>query len=243
VDGIILLNTHDGDRGLAEVVEARYPLVVIGTLSNPHIPQVDIDNYAAAREVARYLVGLGHRRIAMILHASPLYYAARQRRRGYQDALKEAGLEPAEEMIEQADFTDESGYDAMVKLLALSDLPTAVFAGNDTVAYGAVKAIRDADLAIPQDISLAGFDDDFLSRYLNPPLTTMSLPAPSLGAEAARLLIQVLGSGEFEQRSRMMLTAHLVIRASCGSPPGVEESGRARTPSDTTSGGGTPFRG
>ena len=186
VDGIILLNTHDKDEGLARVVRAGFPLVVIGTLSDKSILQVDIRNREAAAEVARHLIDLGHQRIGMIIHTSTIYYAARERYRGFQDALKEAGLEEREEWLKVGDFTEESGYRAMAEMLSAPETPTAVFAGNDMIAYGAVKAIKDAGLNIPADISVAGFDDDFLSRYLNPPLTTMSLPAASLGAEAAR---------------------------------------------------------
>jgi LacI family transcriptional regulator len=222
VDGVILINTHDDDRGLAEIVRAGFPLTVIGTLSDPGISQVDIDNHAAAREVTGYLIELGHRRIAKIAHAAPVYYAARERLAGYREALQNAGLQPRQEWIKTGDFTEESGYEAMEELLYSAPRPTAVFAGNDVIAYGAVKAVKDAGLDIPGDISIVGFDDDFLSRYLNPPLTTMSLPAPSLGAEAARLLInRLLGRGEPET-SRVVLSAHLAVRQSC-QPLGTAE--------------------
>ena len=212
VDGIILLNTHDKDEGLAEIIEAGFPLVVIGTLADKKIFQVDIDNYSAARQVMSYLIGLDHRRIAMIVHAPPVYYAARKRFQGYKDALDEAGLEYREAMI--ANFTEESGYRAMKELLSLTGRPTALFAGNDMIAYGAIQALKDEDLIIPDDLSIAGFDDDFLSRYLNPPLTTMSLPAPSLGAEAARLLIDRL-SGRVKEQRQILLSPHLSVRESC----------------------------
>ena len=212
VDGIILLNTHDKDEGLAEIIEAGFPLVVIGTLADKKIFQVDIDNYSAARKVMSYLIGLDHRRIAMIVHASPVYYAARNRFQGYKDALDEAGLEYSEAMI--ANFTEESGYRAMKELLSLTGRPTALFAGNDMIAYGAIQALKDEGLTIPDDLSIAGFDDDFLSRYLNPPLTTMSLPAPSLGAEAARLLIDRL-SGRVTEQRQILLSPHLSVRESC----------------------------
>jgi LacI family transcriptional regulator len=107
----------------------------------------------------------------------------------------------------------------MQELLSASQQPTAVFAGNDMIAYGAVKAIKDAGLNIPGDISVAGFDDDFLSRYLNPPLTTMSLPAASLGAEAARLIVHAIrGNGIREKQ--VTLSPHLSIRESCRSLSG-----------------------
>ncbi len=213
VEGIILLNTHDKDEGLAEIIKTGFPLVVIGTLSDKSVFQVDIDNYAAARQVMSYLIGLGHQRIAMISHAPRVYYAARNRFRGYEDTLDEAGLEYREVRI--ANFSEESGYRAMEELLALKDRPTAVFAGNDMIACGAIQAIKDEGLNIPDDLSIAGFDDDFLSRYLNPPLTTMSLPAPSLGAEAARLLINRLTGRGFPEKRQLLLSPHLSVRQSC----------------------------
>jgi LacI family transcriptional regulator len=155
----------------------------------------------------------------MIIHTSTVYYAARDRYLGFQDALREAGIEKRKEWVKVGDFTEESGYHAMEELLSAPELPTAVFAGNDMIAYGAVKAVKDAGLRIPEDISIGGFDDDFLSRYLNPPLTTMSLPAASLGAEAARLIVDAIKGSEIQER-QIILSPHLSIRESCRPLPG-----------------------
>ncbi|HRU29826.1 MAG TPA: substrate-binding domain-containing protein, partial [Treponema sp.] len=121
-----------------------------------------------------------------------------------------------------------SGYRAMRELLDLKDRPTAVFAGNDVVAYGAMQAIQDAGLSIPEDISLAGFDDDYLSRYLNPPLTTVTQPAAGLGEAAARLLLkQILSTSDSSapintksdetEGHRIILPTVLAQRESCRS--------------------------
>ncbi len=241
VDGIILMNTHDGDVGLAEVIEAGFPLVVIGTINRAEVCQIDIDNRASAAEAARHLVELGHRRIGMISHAPHSYYAARDRRDGFLDALREAGIEPREEWMREANLTEESGYIAMKEILGDAApaagairasggpsagppaearepdaRPTAVFAGNDVVAYGAVQAIKDAGLAIPADISIVGFDDDLLSRYTNPPLTTITNPAAGMGSEAARLLVGIL-RGRVSTCSRIVLPTSLARRESCRS--------------------------
>ncbi len=218
IDGIILLNTHDDDKGLAEIIAAGFPLVVIGSLSNKDIFQVDIDNEEAAREVVSYLADLGHKKIAVITNASLVYYAPRDRLAAYREALLAAGLPIRENWVKVGDFSEESGYRAMQELLAEPDRPTAVFAGNDVIAYGAIKAIKDADLKIPGDISIAGFDDDYLSRYLNPPLTTMTLPAAGLGAEAARLLIDQLTGQAPEEARQLFLPTHFSIRQTCKRP-------------------------
>jgi LacI family transcriptional regulator len=218
LDGVILMNTYTDDPGLQELEKARIPLVVIGSIEGLSVPQVDIDNIVAAREMVKYLVSLGHRKIAMIAHAPLEFYAAAHRLEAYRQILAEKGISQISEYIEVADFSEESGYRAMQKLLGLSDRPTAVFAGNDMVAYGAMQAILDAGLSIPEDISIAGFDDDYLSRYLNPALTTVAQPSVGLGEAAARLLIQEITTPR-EPKSRgnerIILPTILAKRESC----------------------------
>jgi len=228
LDGVILINTHINDPGILELEQAGIPLVVIGSIQGLHIPQVDIDNTTAAREMTEHLISLGHSNIAMIVHAPVSYYAAAHRLTGYTEALKAAGLQVKEEYIRIADFTEASGYRAMRELLDLKDRPTAVFAGNDVVAYGAMQAIQDAGLSIPDDISLAGFDDDYLSRYLYPPLTTVTQPASGLGEAAARLVLKQILSPKknTEQMNeglknsdvhKIILPTVLALRESCRS--------------------------
>ncbi len=216
VDGIILLNPHENDQGLIEIKENNIPLVVVGSLSDPSVCQIDIDNRAAAEEAVQYLIDLGHSRIGMILHAPPLYYASMERLAGFKNSMQKNGLSVGEDFVQTGDFSEASGYEAMRVLLKLADPPTAVFAGNDVIAYGAMKAIKDTGLVIPDDISVIGFDDDFLSRFLNPPLTTVSLPAATLGASAARLVIQQL-QGKPPERRQFILSTFLAKRQSCRS--------------------------
>jgi len=214
VDGIILMNTHDDDKGLAELINAKFPLVVIGTVSHPGVLQIDIDNRSAARSAVEYLLSLGHRDIGMILHAPISYYAARDRFDGYRAAMEEAQCAIRKSWVRSANLTEESGYKAMREILEDEKRPTAVFAGNDVVAYGAMQAIKDAGLCIPDDVSIVGFDDDLPSRYVNPPLTTVTNPAPSLGAEAARLLIAALRGHEGPEPD-LSLPMLLAVRDSC----------------------------
>jgi DNA-binding LacI/PurR family transcriptional regulator len=213
-DGIILMNTHDADTGLADVIRAGFPLVVIGTISRQDVCQIDIDNRASAASAVRHLVSLGHRDIAMIAHAPLTFYAARDRHAGFRAAMREAGLRVSRDWVREANLSEDSGYRAMKEILAGRRRPTAVFAGNDVVAYGAAQAIKDSGLTIPRDISLVGFDDDLASRYFNPPLTTVTNPAPGLGAEAARLLISLLKSRPVAMR-RSLLPTTLAVRESC----------------------------
>ncbi len=148
------------------------------------------------------------------VHAPLSYYAARDRRDGFTSAMADARLRVDDDWVQVADLTEDSGYGAMQRILGSGRVPTAVFAGNDVVAYGALQAIKDAGLSVPGDISLMGFDDDLLSRYLNPPLTTITNPAQGLGAEAARLLISKL-RGRPLPCPRTVLPVTLAVRDSC----------------------------
>ncbi len=219
LDGVIFINIHDNDTGFTSLIDSEFPFVVIGTIDDKRIVQVDIDNKNSAKEAVSYLIKLGHRRIGMISHASTVYYAARERIKGYREAMEEAGLEVDEALLKIGDFSEESGYRAMRELLEkesdVSNRFTALFAGNDVIAYGAIKAIKDSGLKIPDDISIVGFDDDYLSRYLNPPLTTITLPAAGLGSEAARLLIQMISEGEEVNPKRVILPSYFSIRETC----------------------------
>jgi LacI family transcriptional regulator len=169
LDGIILMNAHDDDKGLVELIATRFPLVVIGTISHPGVFQIDIDNRSVAKGAVEYLISLGRRDIGMILHAPGSYYAAR-----YRSAMEGAQCALQKSWIRNADLTEASGYMAMAEILEEEKRLTAMFASNDVVAYGAMRAIKDAGLAIPGDISIVGFDDDLPSRYVNPSLTTVA---------------------------------------------------------------------
>ncbi|MCK4543272.1 MAG: LacI family DNA-binding transcriptional regulator [Spirochaetales bacterium] len=218
VDGIILTNTHDNDEGLQKLIDTHFPTVIIGTIKNNAVSQIDIDNRQAASEVISYLAGLGHKDIAMIIHAPMAYFAAKERFAGYKEALKKAGLVFRQELVRQGDFDETSGYRAMESLLDLAAPPTAVFAGNDIMAYGAIQAIKDRGLNIPGDISIAGFDDDFFSRYLNPPLTTMTVPVTSLAQQAAKQIMEHLQLNENCKPSQKILPVTLSVRDSCKPP-------------------------
>ncbi len=215
IDGIILMNTHDKDKGLIELVNNNFPVVVIGSVSDDRVAQVDVDNREFAKKAVKYLIELGHRRIATITHASTIYYAARDRLNGYYEALREAQIDIDDELIKYGNFTEESGYEAANELLNLKRRPTAIFAGNDVIAYGVIKALKDRNLSIPDDISIVGFDDDYLSRYLNPPLTTVSVPASGLGSEAALMLMKIISGGKKSKKKKVVLPAYFSVRKSC----------------------------
>jgi LacI family transcriptional regulator len=221
-EGVLLLNTHVDDPGIAPLEESGLPFVVIGSLPDARLAQVDIDNAEAARKVGEYLLSLGHRDIAVVAHAPEAFLAVRARLQGFLGALRDAGIELPPERIAFAHFTEESGYAATKSLLergqarsgARSERPTALFATNDMVAYGALRALDEAGLAVPEDVSVAGFDDDYMSRYTNPPLTTMTLPAEGIGRIAAESLLWAL-DGKPPRAGTRLLPTSLTIRRSC----------------------------
>jgi len=213
LDGLMITNARADDAAMRALIDLGLPCVVIGTVEGLDAPQIDIDNEAAAFAVTDHLLALGHRRVAMVVHAPLSYIGARDRLAGYRKALEARGLSYDEALVRVADFTEASGYAAARSVLAERPSPEALFTGNDAIAYGAMQAILDEGLGIPDDISIAGFDDDFPSRFLEPALTTMTLPAAALGEGAATKVIALLDGLEVERRT--ILPTRLSVRDSC----------------------------
>ena len=221
LDGIILINTQASDAGLNDLITEQFPVVSLDDLGDTlAIDQVFVDNRGAACQIVEYLIGLGHRRIAMITHAAPTFTASSARLAGYRDALEAANIPYSEDLVRYADFSEQSGHDAMLDLLSLPKLPTAVFAGNDVVAYGALLASREAEISVPEEVSVVGFDDDYLSRYMSPALTTVALPASGMGSTAVSLLVERLSDPDsIRKPRRLVLPTHISIRSSATNPP------------------------
>jgi DNA-binding LacI/PurR family transcriptional regulator len=214
-DGIILSGPRSDDQQLPRLKAEGFPIVLLGQLPGSDIPFVDVDNVRAAKQAVAHLIGLGHRRIGMITNAPLAYTAARDRLTGYRQALQDAGLGYTEELVRYGDFREESGYEAMGQLLDLAQPPAAVFVASDLVAFGALVAIKEWGLEVPDDMALVGFDDVRLAHYVDPPLTTVRLPAYELGHRAATLLTQLI-AGEPAEESEILLQTELVVRQSCG---------------------------
>ena len=218
VDGIIVL-TPRGDEALLRRIQAKgFPLVVVDRdiQSADDVVEVVVDNFHGALEAMEYLLDLGYRRIGFI-NGVPGLQASQDRLRGYQVALQEHGIAPDPELIVAGDFQDSGGYRAMQKLLSLEPRVEAVFAASDMMAFGAVRAIRERGLEVPQDIAVVGFDDIPVATYFDPPLTTVRQPMAKMGAIACRLLLQEI-RGETILERKVTLRTELVVRASTPSP-------------------------
>jgi len=216
IDGILLSGPRFDDDALQLLWNEGFPTVLIGQLPGSMFFSVDIDNYAAAKEAVAYLVKKGHTRIACITNAPITYTASADRLAGYQTALEEFGIPYDEGLIRFGDFTVKSGFKQMRSLIDAGIGFTAAFVASDTVALGAKAALNENGLKIPEDIALVGFDDLPIAQYIDPPLTTIHVPAPELARKASEVLIRLLGGNEPEQK-QFILDTHMVIRDSCGS--------------------------
>ncbi len=214
IDGMILLTPRMDDEALRVLENAEIPAVLMGHLEGSHLPSVDVDNRAAAEQAVLHLISLGHRKIACITNAPASYTAAPQRVQGYLDALNSAGISPNPNLIRYADFDPESGFERMNSLLQSREAFTAVFVASDNVAMGAKAAIREAGLRVPDDISMMGFDDIPWSKYADPPLSAVHLPAEALAQQACVMLLDLI-QGQSPAEKHLNLETELIVRKSC----------------------------
>jgi LacI family transcriptional regulator len=213
-DGIIMQSSDVDDPILPLLIKDGGPLVVIGR--HPYfqdITYVDLENRERAHEAVAHLVGLGHRRIALI-NGKLQMEAAQARRDGYKQALLEAGIRIAAELMVEGFYSESAAYHAMLHLLGIPDPPTAVFAASDIMASGALRAIRHRGLHVPEDIAVVGYNDLPLASYTTPSLTTVHQPAGTMGAEAVKLLTQHIKDQRRVESVRV--AGRLVVRESSG---------------------------
>lgn len=214
-DGIILLT------GLAPSAYAhgKRPLpalvTVLERLQGHDAPVVRIDHRQGAAEAVRHLIELGHRRIGHIA-GSKNPVSTSHRIAGYRDALNAAEIPYDDDLVQAGDFSMDSGVEAMERLLALENPPTAVFAGNDEMAFGAMTAAHKQGLSVPNDISMVGFDDQKTAAFYIPALTTVNIPRHELGRRAAQELMDRLGGRD--SAHEIVLPTRLVVRESTAEP-------------------------
>ena len=221
-DGLVVSGPRVDDAGLATLAADGFPIVLQGSLAGIDAPSVDVDNVSGARRAVEHLIGLGWRRIGCITNAPLAYTAAQERLDGYRSALEAAGLPFDETLVEEADFDAGSGHRAMARLLARAR-PEAVFVASDVVAFGAVAAIREAGLRVPDDISVVGFDDIALAGFFDPPLTTVRLPAYDLGMAAGTALLDRVAGRPVPDRT--LLPTELIVRSSTAPSTKAEAHG------------------
>jgi DNA-binding LacI/PurR family transcriptional regulator len=211
VDGVLLVSLH-GDDPLPELLRKRGLPVVLGGRppSGYGGAYVDVDNVGGARAGAAHLIARGRRRIATISGPHDMG-AGQDRLAGYRAALASAGLAEDPALVIEGDFSEVSGLQAMRKLLSDHADLDAVFAANDLMAIGALRALRDAGRRVPEDVAVVGFDDSPLSRVTEPPLSTVRQPIEEMGREMADMLMRLADADTHESA---VLPTELVVRAS-----------------------------
>ncbi|WFE40722.1 LacI family DNA-binding transcriptional regulator [Micromonospora sp. WMMD998] len=197
------------------VVETKHGFNVVAV--DPHtgpsgLPTVDSDNFAGAVLATNYLLSLGHRRIGHI-SGRPDLESARLREAGYRQAMADAGVAVDERLVRVGGFRIEGAAGTAAELLALPDRPTAIFAGNDLSAISTLDVARTMGIPVPDELSVIGFDNVPESALVNPPLTTIRQPLQRMGAEALRLLIDLIAG--VDRDAHIRLPTELVVRASC----------------------------
>ncbi len=219
VDGIVIAGGSTSVGMLHRVLEPYRTKVVVVGRHQLEYPSVQVDNVAAVHEVIEYLTGLGHRRIGFV--AGPASsITVQDRHEGYRAALRAAGIEYDERLVREGDLQEQSGYDIASALAAPPSRPTALVAANDRMAVGAMAALIDAGLRVPDDVSLVGFDDVSLASYLRPALTTVSVPTYDMGCAAMELLSRELeGGGQAAGTESRALSTTLMLRDSCAASP------------------------
>ena len=217
VDGVVLLGTSHDPQLYAMLGARQVPYVLTWALdaSGRH-PCVGFDNRAAARELADHLLGLGHREFAMISGPTSGNERARDRLRGVRDALAVRGVTLAPGRVLEKPYSLASGREAIRELMSNADPPTAVMCGNDVLAIGAIAECNTLGIAVPQQVSITGFDDMEIASLLSPGLTTMHFPAAELGQLAARHLLSQLSGTPAEWRRE--LSVEIKVRGTTAPP-------------------------
>jgi len=218
VDGVVAMSPDLDEKSLLNL-PSTIPVVLLCSVPRGNeIDSLTIQNCRGAKEMVAHLVSLGHRRIA-IIKGSPRNYDAAERLRGYRMVLREAGIAPDPGLEMEGDFTEAAGYSAALKLLTRRDRPTAIFAANDSMAIGALSALRESGVDVPGEMAVGGFDDIPLARYMDPPLSSVHVPIRDLGARAVELLLHGITHKNDHTRRRERVSTELVIRRSTSGEP------------------------
>lgn len=215
VAGIIFVPINSARDAYREVLAPPLYTVVVDRAPAQLRPDlVTVDNVEGTRIGVAHLFELGHRDVALL--GGPLRHStATERRQGYELALRDAGRPIRQDLIYSGDFREAGGYAGMNALIALARRPTAVFVANNLMTLGAFRALHEADVRIPEEVALVGFDDMPWATSLNPPLTAVSQPSQEIGSSAADLLLDRIARPDRAIR-HLILETKLVVRASCG---------------------------
>lgn len=218
IDGLLLSTPHLESRHFMLIRQAAIPTVLFSSSSGAvDVPSVGVNNLEAACQAMLYLYRLGHTRVGIIRGPLGDLTNSEERLEGCRVAALSQGRELDAGLIKDGDFTIEGGYEAALSLLDLPQPPTAIFAFSDTMALGAIAAARERGVAVPEQLSIVGFDDIPMAAWSDPPLTTIAQPAALIGQTAAEILLDVM-AGKAIAEPRVRLPYELVERGSAAPP-------------------------
>ncbi len=216
VDGLVIMSPDIDAETLTETLPRTLPVVLLNcNVESGGFDSMNVDNFGGAHAMTRHLLEHGYSRIAVIAGRAQNFDAA-ERLRGYRAALSDTGVAVDQELCVEGSFDESSGYDAARHLLRLARRPRAIFACNDSMAIGALSALREQGIRVPEEIALAGFDDVPVASYLTPALTSVSVDIHQLGVRAIDTVLHAFGHKNEHRKQQVVLSTQLSLRQSCG---------------------------
>ncbi len=216
VDGLVIMSPHIDAATLNANLPKSLPVVLLNCyVRDSSFDSLNIDNFGGANQMVKHLIQHHHARIA-IIKGTEQNYDAEERLSGYRTAVREANLETSPDLEFSGDFTEEAGFEAAKKILHLQNRPTAIFASNDSMAIGAISALRESGVHVPEEMAVAGFDDIPISRFMKPGLSSVHVPISNLGVLAMEHLFAAVTEKDNYIKKQDIITTELVVRESCG---------------------------
>jgi len=212
LDGVLVSSMLIDDPIVQALYESQMPFILIGRHPTLQVNYVDVDNIDGARKATLHLLTQGRRRVGTITGPHNMI-AGIDRLQGYREALEVYGLPYNPELVAEGDFSERSGYEAAQRLLPQH--PDALFIANDVMALGALRALRQTHLRVPDDVAIVGYDDGPAAAQFEPPLTTVYQPIHEMGLVATETLLDIIHNPGPETR-RIVMETRLIVRASCG---------------------------
>ena len=217
VDGIIISPTNKNIAYIKKIIREGIPVVLVDRkIDEIDTTQVVVDNEWGSYEAVKHLINLGYRRIGVINGLKGIR-TSDERFAGYRKALEESGLKIEPQLVKYGDFRMEKGKKAMIEFLKMKNIPEAVFVTNEVMTIGALLALRENRVKIPDEMKIVGFDDPVWAPLIQPPLTAVRQPAYSIGTIASQVLFQKMSRTNRNQKhEEIVLKPKLIVRESCG---------------------------
>ena len=221
ISGGIFIGQNDNDETIKKIIDGGYKVVLVdqSIKADDDIYKkcmiVNADNYSGAYSATKYLIDLNHKEIAHITGGTEKF-SSKDRMRGYEGALKSVDIPINKNLIINSEFTEDGGYNSTKKLLNKGVKFTAIFASNDKIAFGAMKALKEEGIIVPEDVSVIGFDDIEASMYFNPPLTTMRIDMSQMAEIATKSIITSI-EDEVRFSANYVIPVDIIERESCKS--------------------------